>query len=174
MSHRKHIFKKGSARSSQSPLKSDLVPIDYAPKIRRPYGAPDAVVGPSGRLYAPGGPFVQLRDPGRRRSTLQPEDVFEPLSTEDGEISDVTGNLGVCERAPSKKEKQWNKWNHEVIPAMLGPYLRLLRETESLRNMSAVRREHLCSGCPGFRNMEISCVYFDSVFSILHLTPRLC
>jgi len=154
MSHR-NVFKKSSARTqSKSPLKSDFVPIQSAPKIRRPYGASGAVVGPSGLLYAPGGTLTQPVDPGHRIA-MHRADESEPPAGGDIPTSYPTG-------IPSKKEKQWNKWNWEVLPAMLNPYLQLLRETDSLRNLSSMPRLLACLGCFGQRKLTVSCIYFES------------
>jgi hypothetical protein len=151
--------KKKSARTSRSPVKSDLIPVDGAPKIRRPYGTPGIPVGPEGLVYAPGGPYTQPVDPGRdvRRTEFD---------AAHGSIADTgSGFYGVeTSAALSKKAKQWKKWDEEIIPMLIEPYLRLLRETQSLRNLTALQQNSApaCDGCSGGRNLRVSCVYFES------------
>jgi hypothetical protein len=159
--HHANPLKKKSARSSQSPQKSDLIPVDEAPKIRRPYGTEGIPIGPEGLLYAPGGPYTQPVDPGRnvRRTGF---------NTTDHSIVDTGGEFGGVEpsTALSKKAKQWRKWDEEIIPMLIEPYLRLLRETQSLRNLTALQQNlapPACDGCSSGRSLRVSCVYFESM-----------
>jgi hypothetical protein len=154
-------FKKGSARSSISPTKSNFTPVEDEPRLRRSYGSLSTVTGTTGLLYAPGGPYRQMSDPGLQ--SLHHEEVSEPLA---GDHDVLSVNPAVSLK---KKEKQWIKWEQEIIPLMLVPYLELLRVTESLRNMREVRAQPRCSGCYGTRQLSVACIYFDSVFLFSHL-----
>jgi len=154
-------LKKKAARSSRSPVKSDLVPVDNAPKIRRPYGTGDMPIGHQGLLYAPGGPYTQPMDPGQDMRRSDNETAFGPLAEGDGY------NEGFAEREhPSKKVKQWKRWDKEIIPLLLEPYMCLLRETESLRNLAVWRQNSVlraCDGCSAGHVLRISCIYFESM-----------
>ena len=155
---RANPLKKKSARSSRSPNKSDIVPVDGAPKIRQPYGTEGLAVGPEGLVYAPGGPFTQPVDPGQDAPRMVPGSAEDSGVNFDG--VQATASL-------SKKAKQWKKWDQETIPMLIEPYLRLLRETESLRNMTAVQQNSVsqaCNGCSDGRRLTVSCVYFESMF----------
>ncbi|KDR66151.1 hypothetical protein GALMADRAFT_44200, partial [Galerina marginata CBS 339.88] len=71
-----------------------------------------------------------------------------------------------------KRQKQWQKWSQVIIPMMLGPYVTLLQETQSLRNMSVVRSRVLCDGCDHGSLLEVSSIYFDSIKKILICTCK--
>ena len=122
-----------SSRSSQSPTKPDLITVDGAPSHRQPYGTNELVHGPEGLLYAPGGPYTQPSDPGNtlsagRNKSHQPFDA----------LADDQTTMFVGDKRPSKKAKQWEKWEEETIPLLLRPYIHLLHETKSLHNLSDV------------------------------------
>ena len=70
-------------------------------------------------------------------------------------------------RRAGKKERQWKNWSDKVIPALLEPYVELLRVSNSLRDLSGVRNFQRCKGCAGGRNLEVVCVYFESMSSIM-------
>lgn len=104
-----------------------------------------------GNLYTPHGHFVQ---PSATRVSTPADDTFRPL-----------GNVMVFEtgtQAPSKKEKQFMRWDAEVLPALMAPYVKLLRETESLRNMAEVRLRRGCEGCSEGKSLKVSCIFFES------------
>jgi len=144
-----------SARSSRSPTKPDLVAVHDAPSHRRPYGTSEMAYGPEGLLYAPGGPFTQPVDPG---SGLSDRNHDESSGTA------ANDNTRVSDRVPSKKEKQWKKWDEEIIPMLLHPYIHLLHETESLRNLSTLRRSLHPSACTCVkpRLLKVACIFFES------------
>jgi hypothetical protein len=86
----------------------------------------------------------------------------------DGSIVDAGGEFGGVEpsAALSKKTKQWKKWDEEIIPMLIEPYLRLLRETQSLHNLTTLQQNEAspaCDGCSGGRSLRVSCVYFESM-----------
>jgi hypothetical protein len=140
-------------------MKSDLVPIDSAPKIRRPYGTGDLPIGPEGLLYAPGGPFMQPVDPGINRQRVDDPMGFSLYT--DGHDAAVDASA-----TKSKKAKQWKKWDEEIIPMLMEPYISLLHETESLRNLDSFHRVSTspgCKGCGAGRHMNVSCIYFESM-----------
>ncbi|KIM39165.1 hypothetical protein M413DRAFT_75239, partial [Hebeloma cylindrosporum] len=80
----------------------------------------------------------------------------------DGPDDDVVEELAREVRAV-KKQKQWRKWSEDVIPALLQPYMTLLRETEGLRNINSKRQADGCDGCSEGRLLNVTCVYFDNL-----------
>jgi hypothetical protein len=156
-------FKQKSARSSRSPIKSDLVQLDAAPVRRRPYGTKgDVLHGPEGILYAPGGPYSQPVDPGhdtQRSARGAPEtdnhDTFAPIA----DFSDKGRPIS------RKKAKQWENWQEKVIPSMLEPYIQLLCQTQSLRNLPTLRQNPPAPNCEcGVHksSLQVSCIYLES------------
>jgi hypothetical protein len=150
-SHRK------SARSSRSPVKSDMLPVHDAPLRRQPYGTSGLVHGPQGLLYAPEGPFMQPADPVSGLSARRSNDPSTNHATED------QGEPG-HDQLPQKKEKQWKKWEMETIPLLLQPYIHLLHETESLRDLRAFRQQSRRSSCrcTNPQPLNVACIFFES------------
>ena len=150
-----------SARSSQSPTKPDLVAVHDAPPRHQPYGTNEMAHGPEGLLYAPGGPFTQ------------PVDPCSGLSDQDQDnISGTPANDNTCvsetDHVQSKKEKQWIKWEEEIIPMLLRPYICLLHETESLRNLSTLWRSshHSTCACDKPCLLKVACIFFQSKYCL--------
>jgi hypothetical protein len=154
-----------SSRSSRSPVKADLVPVSEARLRRQPYGTSGLVHGPTGLLYAPGGPFTQPTDPITELSVPQNADCSgdnAPEARLEGGVEEY-GELH-----SQKKEKQWKTWETETIPLLLQPYIHLLRETESLRDLSVLQqrlRRSSC-GCNNPRPQNVVCIFFESKFNI--------
>ena len=67
-----------------------------------------------------------------------------------------------------RKERQWKTWTTDVIPSLLRPYLRLLRETNNLRNMPTNRTDDCVCGSLG-HPLSVLNVYFDRELSSLIL-----
>ncbi|PPQ72968.1 hypothetical protein CVT26_014513 [Gymnopilus dilepis] len=126
-------------------------------------------------IYAPGGVFYQVPPlpnppgPGSRTHEQHQSDELhennEPSSnampTDSGLDNEETPDkLNNTARARVKREQQWQRWN-SIIPEMLEPYVSLLRETNSLRDMSLPRERKLCKGCSDQISLEVLCVYFD-------------
>jgi hypothetical protein len=61
----------------------------------------------------------------------------------------------------SKKERQRKKWTDDIIPSLVGPYLHLLRQSQSLRHVDRISK-HTCTCLNPGRNLVVICVYFDS------------
>ena len=61
-----------------------------------------------------------------------------------------------------KRERQWSKWANETIPSLLEPYLRLLRESCNLRDLSQslVETPSSCT-CGHHTSINITCVYLE-------------
>ena len=129
-------------------------------------------------IYAPGGVFYQVPPlPGPHVADLQPNEMHEDQGSGDAEMSDAaadeyeeTPDTSDCmARAHIKRVQQLQRWN-KIIPEMLAPYVSLLRETKSLRDMSPARKRKLCNGCTDQTTSEVLCVYFDSTFFFFSLS----
>ena len=152
-----------SSRSSRSPVKTDLVPVSEAQLPRQPYGTSGLVHGPAGLLYAPGGPFTQPADPITELSVLENAD----RSGNNAPEARLEGGVEESGELPSqKKEKQWKTWETEIIPLLLQPYIHLLRETRSLRDLSMLRQRlrHSSCRCNNPRLQNVACIFFESKF----------
>jgi len=167
------ILKRSSRRSSVPPVEQPgLIPVDDFQASRRPYGSGNMVIGMEGRVLTEAGVFAQiLRPEGRCYSVLaagRDERDEDGLEEQDDDII-VREEEGFRDEArarkqASKKERQWRNWSEEVIPAMLEPYMELLRESDSLRDLSSARMHRGCKGCGDGRSLEVVCVYFESRF----------
>lgn len=58
-----------------------------------------------------------------------------------------------------KKEAQWRNWLTQTIPQLVPEYMRLLRETRSLRYGPEAQPPHTCMLFK--RNLEVLCVFMD-------------
>ena len=176
------LLKRRSDRIS-APLvdQPGLVAVDDLPSSRRPYGSRNTVVGLDGRISTPAGVFAQVLGPegsvysaqvvkegARDYEEGEGEEEEEEEEEEDGEMDEDehAHDVEVGRRA-GKKERQWKNWSDKVIPALLEPYVELLRVSNSLRDLSGVRNFQRCKGCAGGRNLEVVCVYFESMSSIM-------
>ena len=66
------------------------------------------------------------------------------------------------EKRTDKNIRQWKRWTEIVIPEMLQPYMTLLHETDSLRNLETTRKTPSCNGCDKGRMLNVICIYFNS------------
>jgi hypothetical protein len=145
------LHKKRSGQSLAKPAAPQLVPAS-ASSERRPHGSSSMTFHPRHDLYAPGGPFTQLLPDSQSDVPHEPAApfYFTPIQT-----PSPTKNS-------DKKVTQWRRWMNDVIPALLHPYLALLRETSSLRDLQPNVDSCTC----GARKLKVVCVYFESmVFS---------
>lgn len=138
-----------------------FIHLDNYDRGRRPYGLSNLIQSLPGQLYMPEGLFVQ---PTPISSTPVASANVEEESEEDMDVDDENVEPGVAyEKQQQKKERQWQKWSKVTIPAMLKPYLELLRVTNSLRDLDHVRSNQGCTGCDQGQMLEVSCIYFDSM-----------
>ena len=70
-----------------------------------------------------------------------------------------------------KKKRQWEKWYKVTIPALLQPHLRLLRETQFLRNRP-LHPAHICVCNTPPRSLKVICVYFERKVEYLLVAGR--
>jgi hypothetical protein len=158
------LHRSSHRKSSRSPVKMDLLPVHDASLRRQPYGTSGLVHGHRELLYAPGGAFSQPTDPAVESSALQSNVISVARADED------QWGLEPSEQS-QLKEKQWKKWENETIPLLLQPYIHLLRETASLRNLSGLRQHFHPSSCSCINPhlLNVACIYFESKFCISSL-----
>ena len=145
---------------SKAVADAGIFPIAEAPRPRRPYAFGDGSVGVEGRIYTPEGLFSQVL-PATGAAGKVSGPTVEHVSLDSAE---EPGKVDADREArDEKKRRQWQKWSEDIIPALLRPYLHLLKETSGLRLMESVRRKG-CKGCDGVRQLTVSCIYFESKF----------
>ncbi|RDB18751.1 hypothetical protein Hypma_014627 [Hypsizygus marmoreus] len=143
--------KRSAAPTGNSGASVLISPAAEAPG-RRPYGLPDLKVIPRVHLQDSSGAFVERNEPVSSRAIDADNDLGDPtfLDLQREVPAAVVNHSG-------KKEKQWKKWADEVIPNLLSPYLQILRDSGSLRDV-----QPQSDGCQcGARKMEVVCVYFE-------------
>ncbi|KAF8054925.1 hypothetical protein FPV67DRAFT_1598916, partial [Lyophyllum atratum] len=96
---------------------------------------------PDGELHDPENPFIAFPD--------------YSLDTIDPQVS----------RNRRKREKQWERWQQEVIPGLIQPFMVLMCGTKSLRESIPASSPCFC-GAPG-RSLEVTLVRFDSLDSVV-------
>ncbi|KAG6849562.1 hypothetical protein H0H93_007407 [Arthromyces matolae] len=106
-----------------------LVDADSVPAERRPYGTSDLNVKMIRQVdaHGPDGPQVQLVPAGTEAGTVD-------LSAQNYTVVSPSNVLGSLSKHAQKKERQWIRWQTEIIPALVEPFLVLLKTTEGLRN----------------------------------------
>lgn len=145
---------------------SNLVPISHARRVRRPSGR-GVKLPPPRRFVTAKGVFTQVINLSGVHDTVDDHpmpfeesvDVVPPSENEPDLVAEA-----VRSQRAAKEERQWRNWSRDIIPALLKPYMRLLRETDSLRHKNKVSSASGCSGCHLGRLIEVSCIYFDSKF----------
>lgn len=153
-------------------VEEGLLSVDIKSGRRRNYGARGFGSFVAGRVSTPHGDFSQM---------IESEATHLPLAdamavdiqgddggqTDDMDMDDIDGSSSSLDmevlNKEKKKKRQMAVWMETVIPAMVQPYLQLLRETGSLRDLTFVRKGVLCSGCVSGRVLEVFCVFFDRV-----------
>jgi hypothetical protein len=63
-------------------------------------------------------------------------------------------------RHQRKRVAQWRHWDLEIIPALIGPYIKLLAATNSLRNDLPPPSKKACTCSDGGRNLTVTVVKF--------------
>lgn len=159
---------------SSSPFRP--IPLeDASPVKRRAYGTrgPGRPKGNSGLIFLPGRIFTQTtRLPTGAESRLGDgsgdavgDDPFRALADE-GNLEGIFGaDWGMASSKPAgeKKIRQWATWEREVIPALVGPYLSMVRMSTNLRDIPSMAGLRCTCGAEGKRkHLAIMCVYFES------------
>ncbi|KAG6807735.1 hypothetical protein H0H92_006576 [Tricholoma furcatifolium] len=73
-------------------------------------------------------------------------------------------DIGDTTRHRQKRANQWKRWQEEVIPSLIDPYMTYLYRSESLRQMVTV--PSITCTCGATRSVEIILLTFDSVQKI--------
>jgi len=63
-----------------------------------------------------------------------------------------------------KRIAQWRRWDIEIIPALIGPYIKLLEATNSLRNNPPPPSKKACTCGDVGRNLAVTVVKFTGIF----------
>lgn len=146
------MYKAILARLSQ---RTGLKPVEEVPAERRPYGSRDAglIMGRQGLVYGPEGVFSNA---GSTTPLLLGVDSRELMP-----MVGASGSIQVYdEERVAKNQHLWNRWEIEVIPAMIQPLLKLLSETSSMRDIAMTCQIPLCGGCANGRLLPVLCVFF--------------
>jgi len=163
---------------------SRLIPVDQLPKKRHPYGSKGVVSNASGRIVTPVGVFSHVIDVDGTSGSVghQPlmdeSDGMQGIETREvgiayvdatsaPELENPASETDANLKRSSKRQRQWRTWSEDIIPALLKPYMSLMQETESLRNIGMVRGQTGCKGCANGRMLDFSCIYFNSKCSIV-------
>ena len=102
--------------------------------------------------------------PQPSQDAYQPDDLMSDIIISVSQSVETPESRRAQEHA--KKERQIARWVQEVIPALLQPYLRLLRTSCSLRTIARdVSTVCSCRGEKGW-TLKITCVYFDCEYCI--------
>ena len=159
------VFKKASTHASSSPPKptvTGLVPVDEAKRARGPERTGRSADMITSLVYTSSGVFSQVIRDRPVEELLAPQDVHEAMVTHVALTDNANDGMNEppTDAAAGKKERQWLSWSEGVIPSMIQPYLKLLRESENLRKMDGARAKVGCTGC-GQRRLGVSCIYFE-------------
>ena len=151
------MYKRKPAKSLPPTLteNTNLFPVNTAPKFRKAHKTAKLPSAALGNLYTPAGHFVQPFKP-EDSSTSKNTDPFEPLATTLTFVND-----GDSVQIPGKKQKQFQRWETEVLPSLMEPYVKLLHETDSLQDMVQVRSQRQCTGCASGRQLNVACIFFE-------------
>lgn len=118
----------------------------------------------------------RLQD-GRSRPIPEPNttELHDDMGFNDGPFvvdhqDIVDSDYPPISRHRRKKAKQWERWQNEVIPRLIAPYMVLLYDTESLRRPLGLVQTNLCTcGEPG-RLLNVIIVHFASEYLLqLHV-----
>jgi hypothetical protein len=95
----------------------------------------------------PDDPFIDIGD-------AEPPSIYVVGGGEDSQIR--------RQRQRRKKERQWAKWANKAIPALLQPYLLVLRESDNLCQLNRQSNATLpaCS-CARQVSISVTCVFFE-------------
>jgi hypothetical protein len=63
-----------------------------------------------------------------------------------------------------KRVAQWRRWEIDIIPVLIGPYLKLLAATNSLRNAPPPPSKKACTCRDVGRNLSVTVVKFTGNF----------
>ena len=150
----------------EAPILSGLIPQAEIIPVRCPYALKSLRLSLEGRVSTREGLFAQVLA-GEAPTDVRMDGISSPtLIFADEGLVDETDKLDdvlAREARAAKKQRQWRKWSEDVIPALLQPYMALLRETQGLRDVNSKRHVDSCAGCVKGRLLDVTCVYFESM-----------
>ncbi|MGH7238962.1 MAG: hypothetical protein ACREHG_02735 [Candidatus Saccharimonadales bacterium] len=63
----------------------------------------------------------------------------------------------------AKRTKQWKRWQEEVLPRLVQPYLKVLRCTKNLQSTAKLDQEpRPCTCGEQGRRLKVTCIFWDS------------
>jgi hypothetical protein len=166
-----------------------LIPVPDALRQKRPRYSKDLFLpGPEELMTLPGGlALTQTIATGeasncgfreskgqRRRSVSETPDGntsyanVDHIGTLTSFDSTMEGDEPRRQRRQQKQARASVKWATDVIPSLVPIYLRLLRETESLRLNPPISVSSPCL-CTSFRPLTVTCLFFQRMFSIFSI-----
>lgn len=166
------VFRRSNKVNPQvdGPAPFDLIPVDDLVPLRRPYGSRNLRLSFEGRVSTPIGMFSQVLPEGVgvdiRRDDLSSSPIALDAGEDVGDVGDDSDDaveVKAREARALKRQRQWRKWSEDIIPALLQPYMALLRETDGLRDINSKREVNGCVGCSDGRLLNVTCVYFESM-----------
>lgn len=130
-----------------------FVPIADVQRERRIWrSSHSSTILPGPELHIPEGIFVQVSTETEHEQNSEADDSDPTLFKADAVRSPA--------KYSDKKALQWKRWTEIVIPSLLRPFLTILRESSSLREL---QRE--IAGCVcGAKKINIVGVYFERMF----------
>jgi hypothetical protein len=175
------------SRSTQSPFDNAnfaVISVSDAPRPKRPRNSKNLVFpGPEELVTLPGGVSLTQIQPtsdittstryprgskAKRKRSISPfpgdtsadENLELPDHPASGESNAATKRTDLLRRqnAQLKKARTSYKWTNDVLPTLLPLYLRLLRETESLR-LTPNAVSFPCT-CTSARTLAVTCIFF--------------
>lgn len=163
------VFRRSNKPKPQveGPAPFDLIPVDDLVPLRRPYASKNLRLSFEGRVSTPMGLFSQVLPEGVGadigRDDLSSSPIALVAGEDVGDDSDGAAEVQAREARALKRQRQWRKWSEDIIPALLQPYMALLRETDGLRDIKSKRQINGCLGCLDGRLLDVTCVYFESM-----------
>jgi hypothetical protein len=155
------------ASSMQASPERTLISLADAPVTKRPRHSSDVFLpGPEPLLACPGRVNLTQTLASHGRSPSPPQDDAVPdvedvfLDTTDQLADDRSVVVARRERQRRKRAQQYTNWVTNIIPSLIEPHLRLLRQTNSLRD--PLQPEPLTCTCApeASRSLHVISVHF--------------
>lgn len=136
------------------------------PAEKAPYGSGGAKYFSSSQVLTSHGVFVQPDNLSDYKHTGNSANIYAFPGSEDPDFdksSDYDSDKARAKRA-TKSQSQWSAWSDTIIPQLLQPYMTLMQETASLRDMDNIRKLRKCTGCVSGRQISVQCIFFNSKY----------
>ncbi|KAG6807338.1 hypothetical protein H0H92_007961, partial [Tricholoma furcatifolium] len=158
-------------RLKQSDLSEDL------PAVSLPTASYTPQPGPSRPRAIKSGPKLPKLTFIGHGKTLQQRNTFLPRKDQPPPLRELPHDpenpffehgddqdIGDTTRHRQKRANQWKRWQEEVIPSLIDPYMTYLYQSDSLRELVTV--PSITCTCGATRSVEIILLTFDSVQKI--------